>query len=369
MAPLMRHCVFIVCAALAASLCGVEGGTVVAETFDTLDDWRVVSVGPAAMRLEEGGVAGRYLRVESRSGLAFCSRELPVEALRGTQVTIRCMTLVDAVTPGPQVWSAPKIHLAAATPEGPVHFSTRLSQPTPWQQVSLLADVPVNASRILLSLGVESAAATVGFDSLLVLDQRRDVRSLDLSPVANFALAGLPNGVTEADDLSFAPVGNGRGQPAPNCIALRGNGHDELPRELNQPLRAGVIANTVYFLHAVLGDGEARETPCVIWTARFWDGQEASFSVFEGRDVGGLGSSQDLANWKVVWRGKTADGRVMALGVTAWRLYAASVPLESLSPRAYAGAAPVIAAITVVAEPPPEDTADEGNEWMDGWPQ
>lgn len=338
----------------------------VAEAFNTLEAWRVVGLGPADMRLEDDAVGGRHLRVESRSGLAFCSRELPVEALRGTQVTVRCMTLVEAVEPGPQAWSGPKIHLAVATPEGPVHFSARLSQPTPWQQVSLLADIPESATRIVLNLGVECGSATVGFDNLLVLDECRDVRHLDLAPVANFAFEGLPGDVVEADDLSFAPVRDGRGEPAANCVALRGEGHDELPRDLDRPVRAGVVANTVYFLHAVLGRGGARETPCVIWTARFWDGQEASFSVFEGRDVGGIDSSRDLANWRIVWRGKTEDGTPLSLGVTQWRLYASNVPLESLTPKAYAGAVPVIAGITVVAEPPPEETDDEGDEWMDG---
>ena len=76
-----------------------------------------------------------------------------------------------------------------------------------------------------------------------------------------------------------------------------------------------------------------------------------------------------MPNWRIAWRGKTADGRPLALGVTKWRLYAARVPLESLRPRAYAGAVPVVAGITVVAEPPPEDDGAETDEWMDGWPQ
>jgi len=59
----------------------------------------------------------------------------------------------------------------------------------------------------------------------------------------------------------------------------------------------------------------------------------------------------------------------MQLGVTTWRLFSTDMPLESLRVRAYVGAAPFVAAITLVADPPaPENSDDESDEWQnDGW--
>ena len=90
--------------------------------------------------------------------------------------------------------------------------------------------------------------------------------------------------------------------------------------------------------------------------------------MFEGRDIGSSSRQEDHANWRILRRGTSPDGRPWALGATRWRLFSAGVPLQSLSARAYSGAPALIAAITIRSDPEPPargpvaDFGDEG-EW------
>jgi len=343
-----------------------RAATIVAERFDDLDGWRVVTSGPASLRLARDEARGAFLQAESLGGLAFCSRELPLEAVRGSEIRVRCLTRVESVTPGPQACSAPKIHVAVAAPGGARHFAARLTQASPWRTMSLIAEIPDDATRVLLNVGVEHATATVGFDDLLVVNERREVRALDLAAHLNCHVPGLPVEAVEAAGVTFRLRQATAAGARRNCLVLRGLSREHMPKQLPRPIPVGVVANAVYLLHATL-DGGARETPCVIWSARFWNGQEASFSVFEGRDVGAIGSTQDLENWRVAWRTISADGKQLALGVTKWPLYVSDAPLESLTVRSYRGAAPLIAAVTVVAEPPPQATGQGPDSGEDEW--
>jgi len=338
-----------------------RGATIVAESFETLDAWRITTVGPAMAELGDSGGQGSCLKVRSLGGLAMCSRDLPVAELRGAKLTVRCMTRVAAVGPGPQPWSTAKIHVAIKSPTGVRHATGRLSQVSEWQKTSLVAEVPPDAIRILLSLGVENAPAEVAFDSLLVTTDRGESRPLDLADHATLALPGVPRESLTWEGVGFQPLRDGKG------LALRGEGHDDFPKQLERKIPVNAVVDRVCFLQAVLPAPGKRETPCMIWTARFWDGHETSFSVFEGRDIGAIDSTQGLGNWKVAWEGTDARGQPLQLGVTTWRVFTTDVPIESLRVRAYAGAAPFVAAVTVVADPPaPEGSGDESNEWENG---
>ncbi len=356
----------MLCLVLLWALSGgaLRGGTVLATTFDELTSWRAVTIGPAAVRLRQDDTRGGVLNVVAAGGAAFCSRELLLSAVRDSQLTIRCMTAVDSVVPGLQVWSVPKIHLAVALPDGVTHVAARLDKAGGWREASLVADVPASATRVLLNVGVENALADVAFDNLLVLNDRRDVHSIDLAAHMNVGIEWAGPDTVSHEDVAFRLP---RAIAARDCLGLRGVGHESLPKQLASPIPVGVVANSVYFLHGTLGGEGSRETPCVIWTARFWDGQETSFSVFEGRDIGSAYSGRDASNWRVVWRGRTRDGKSLSFGVTRWRLFTADVPLASLTARAYAGAPPVVLAISVVADAPPEDDgSDDEDLWDEG---
>ena len=84
----------------------------------------------------------------------------------------------------------------------------------------------------------------------------------------------------------------------------------------------------------------------------------------EGRDVGAIGQTKDLENWKVAWRSQDRQGKTVTFGVTKWTLYGES-PLVELACRSYRGAVPVVLAITAVEEPPRRQPqgAPEDDEW------
>jgi len=355
------------CCVLVGALCSRVslGGTVLAEPFNSLYDWRVTTLGPATIGLAKHEDSGTCVRAESLGGLALCSRELPLADVRGTRLTVRCLTESGPVSRGPQAWNLPKLHVAVRSRGGIRHFASRINQAKRWTATSLIADVPDDATRVLLSFGIENAAAVTTFDNLLVLNDRREVRTLDLSSALTHYVRGVPGTSVRWEDGVFEPSISETAKGKLNCIALRGAGHEGLPAAVPASIPVGAVVNTVYLLHATMDGADSRDTPCVIWTARFWDGNETSLSLFEGRDIGDMRSRRDLRNWKIAWRGTAPDGTPVVLGVTKWQLYATDAPLESLSARTYSGGAQVVAAITVVAEPPPDE--DDVEPWEDEW--
>jgi hypothetical protein len=92
-------------------------------------------------------------------------------------------------------------------------------------------------------------------------------------------------------------------------------------------------------------------------------GLDTGLSVFEGREIGAMGASQDLENWKLAWQAPRASGRAVTLGVTRWPMFL-DVPVLSLDCRAYQGAAVVILAATAVEEPAakPGKSGDDSGE-------
>jgi hypothetical protein len=109
-----------------------------------------------------------------------------------------------------------------------------------------------------------------------------------------------------------------------------------------------------------------------MWTATFAGGHDSGLSVFEGRQIGPAGRTEDLDNWHVAWRSEDSEGEEtgegdaapVTFGVTRWDLYS-DQPLVALACRAYHGSAPVVLAVTVVeepAEPEPEGGYEQFDE-------
>jgi hypothetical protein len=73
-------------------------------------------------------------------------------------------------------------------------------------------------------------------------------------------------------------------------------------------------------------------------------------SVFEGREIGRIGQTADLENWRVAWTAQDAKGNPVTFGVTKWTLYS-DAPLLSVSCRTYRGTPVVVLAMTAVEEP------------------
>jgi hypothetical protein len=342
-------------AAVLVSFCElICAETVLYNRFDTLDGWTVRSVGNANAAVVPGREGKLCAELASAGGTVFLTREVPVAAIAGCKVTVDCQMKPVDVVRGPQASSTAKLHLAVETPAGIQHFSARLTGSSNWQPQGLTADVPRDARRAVLNLGLEACTGRVSFSELIVRNNRRGVHPLNLAPAANagheqLGLGVFPKGMIEWKGIPFRlldAAANGAG----DCFRLRGIGHDDWPDATAAPISVGRIATMICILHAAVGGRDKGESPSAIWTARLSDGHSSSLSVFEGREIGAVGSMKDLENWQVAWRGTDAAGKPVTFGVTKWMIYE-DTSIVSLSCRAYNGAPPVVLAVTVVEEP------------------
>ena len=346
----------LVLAALGSLAASADAATVLFCTLDRLDGWTVRTLGPATVQAARGPADSDCVELRSEGGAAFLTRDLPLAEVAGRRLTLSCLAATEGVVRGPQAASTAKLHLAVQTPQGVRHFSTRLTGSGPWRREGLEADVPADATRAVLNLGLEACRGRLALAQLSLRSDRRAAWPLNLAAVANAAhgqigLAAVPQGKVEWQGIPFEPL-DAVG-PAGDCLRLRGAGHDDWPPAAGNPIPVGRHASAIYILHAALGGRAKADTPCAIWTAKTVGGSDVNLSVFEGRDIGSVESTDDLDNWRIAWRQHGKDARPISFGVTKWPLYV-DAPVVSLSCRAYDGAAVVVLAVTVVEEPPPK---------------
>jgi hypothetical protein len=351
---LILQSVFATGAILTLGATHLVAATVLFCPFDSLDTWTIRSLGAARARLVDRTEDERCVEVSAQEGTVLLSRDLPVDQLCGARVTVSCLVKTENVVNGPQQTSTAKVHLAVVSPSGVQHFAARLDGDTPWGNHGLTADVPEDAERAVLNLGLESCSGLAQFDRLLVKNDRRGVHPLDISSAVNAShgqleIATFPVGTIEWEGVPFKilnEIDHGG-----DSIRLKGVDHPDWPAIIASRIPVGTGATTIYLLHGTLGGGGKSPTPCAMWTAQFVGGHDSGLSIFEGRQIGAIGQTEDLENWQVAWRGEDQAGDPVTLGVTKWALYS-DEPVLSLSCRAYHGASPVIVAVTVVEEPP-----------------
>jgi hypothetical protein len=336
-------------------LCGAaRAETILYNPLDSLDGWAVRAVGDARGSIVAGREGKPCAEMVSLGGTVFLTRALPVEALAGRKVTVDCQMRTAEVVRGPLVSSTAKVHLAVETAAGVQHFSTRLTGTADWQPQGLTADVPRDARRAVLNVGLEACAGRVSFSELIVRNDRRGVHPLDLSGAANGAherlgLGAFPKGTIELKDIPFRILDAGANEGS-DSLRLRGTGHNDWPEAAAGPIPVGRSATSIHILQAALAGPEKGESPCAIWYARLSDGRTKNLSVFAGREIGAIGSTKNLENWEVAWRGSDAAGNPVTFGVTKWMIRE-ETPVVSLGCRAYDGAPVIVLAVTVVEEP------------------
>lgn len=341
------------------------GVTVLYSPLDCLEGWDVRTSGPGEVRFVAGIGGTECVELRSQGGSVLLSRELPLEEMAGCRVQVSCQVKTDEVVPGPLPAGKAKLHMAVATPGGVRHFSTRFDGSGPWRQEGLVVDVPRDAQRIVLNLGMETCSGRLSLAQLIVRNDRRGVWPLSLENVINarhdqLGLDAFPEGTIEWQGVPFRMP---QPKAAGDCLRLGGTGHEDWPRATAAAIPVGRHATAVYLLHAALGSRETAETPSVIWNAALLGGFDTGLSVFEGRQIGPLGSTKDLDNWKVAWRRQDAAGKWITFGVTRWPFYTDSL-VKSLSCQTYQGSPIVVLAATVVEEPPPEPASGVDEEIM-----
>jgi hypothetical protein len=330
------------------------GATVLFAPLGQFDGWDLNTLGTARIAAAPSAAGLPCVEMNSAGGTCLLSRALPLDQMRGSRVTIRCLARSDGVVRGPQASSTAKIHLAIRTPRGIEHHSARFLGNTDWHPEAITADVPADAQQTLLHLGLEACRGRAWFSQLLVRNDRPGMHAIPLDRALNadHAQLGLdvfPTGRVTWRDIGFELADPTRNEHA-DCLRLRGEKHLDWPIATSAPIRVGSGATSIYILHGALEGNTKSDSPCAIWTARFADGQESTFSVFEGRDIGPVGTRDDCPNWHVAWHENDAAGRRVSFGVTHWKLPQTS-PVMELECRAYRGGSPVVLALTAVEDP------------------
>jgi len=340
--------------------------------LSSLDGWSVHTLGSATARVVQDAATGNCVELASAGGTVLLSREFELPAVQGCRVSVGCLIQTQDVSRGPQLVSTAKLHLAVETAADVKHASARFTGTRPWQREGFTADVPADARRVVLNVGLEACSGRMRLANLLVHNDRLGVRPLPMASVANaehgqLGLGAFPDGRVEWNKIPFEIL-NVSENASGDCVRIAGEGRADWPRATAAPIPVATGATAIYILHGTLGTSETtqgtgtdrpdrnqspvrvRETPCVIWTAKYVGGQEASLSVFEGRQIGCVGQTADLENWRVAWTERDAQGNPVTFGVTKWTLYG-DAPLESISCRAYRGSPVVVLAVTAVEEP------------------
>lgn len=361
---------------IAATLCCLStsparAATVLFCPLDSLDGWSVRTLGAASAEIATADGEPNRVRVTANRGTVLLSRELPLDQIAGSRLTVNCLVENRDIVRGPQTASCGKLHLAMKTLDGIRHHSVYFvgTAASRWEGISV--DVPADAQRVVLNLGLESCRGEVCFERLLVKNDRRGVHTLDLASVLNaeheqLGLTAFPEETVAWNDVPFK-ISDTATSGGLDCLRLRGVEHPDWPARTTAPIDVGSGATAIYILHGALGGQEKRESPTAIWTAHFVGGHTSSLSVFEGREIGAVGQTKDLENWQVAWQEPTESQPSVTFGVTKWIVYN-DTPVESLSCRAYRGASPVILAVTVVEEPPPPPSdPGEFDEMGDSW--
>jgi hypothetical protein len=348
---------------LLATAAGAQAATLIYCAMDSLEGWTVRTLGPAGVQIVPGQQATACVELRSQGGSVLLSREVPRDSVAGCRLEISCLVKTDNVVRGPEVMDTAKLHLALETPQGLRHFSVRLTGSGPWREEGLVADVPSDVRRAVLNIGMEACSGQVCCARLALRNDHRGVWPLPLAKAANaqrsqLGLGELPQGVVAWQGIPFHLIPCAAGEN--DCVRLRGRGHDDWPAA-TLPIPVGCYATAVYLLHAALEGGGSAETPCALWTARLAGGLEEGLSIFEGREIGALGSTQDLENWKVAWRAPAGAGRAVTFGVTRWPLYFGA-PVIAIDCRAYHGAPVLLLAATAVEEPAAAKSGTSGDD-------
>lgn len=321
-----------------ASATALWAETILREDFESPGNWRKYIRGKGTIALVPGGVQGKCLKTTSADqALVYYSQPLPVDRVRGKRLIIRAKVKLEHVVRGKKVYSTAKIHLGARVGKVQRNYARRFEGTADWHDELLIAEIPEDATRVVLDLGLQNATGTAYYDDLVVDDGVRAHTAVNLKPVANACYhdetAGEGNGASlelGAKDLRSLPVGDLRLggvdfyllAPAENygrtCVLLRGAKRPDLPTRIETVAPVDRKLSRLFFLQAAAGVDPAHQEPCLVYEVHYADGVVVRIPMREGVDLGSFEDPEDLPNWKVAWTAACPGGKV-GLGVTTWQ--------------------------------------------------
>ncbi len=141
------------------------------EGTEALKDWQ----GSGSLVPAESG--GQVVRLDNPAGRgASLSRSLPVERVRGCQITIRARVRAEKVSAKPNPWNGIKCMLPIDTPAGRLWPQAPIDTGTfDWREAAFSARVPQNATGLRIVLGLEEVTGTAWFDDVRISVRRGPV--------------------------------------------------------------------------------------------------------------------------------------------------------------------------------------------------
>jgi hypothetical protein len=307
-----------------------QGGVLLRESFDQQGAWQKNIKGEGTIQLVQGGVSGTCLKVATgANAMVYYSLHLDPARVRGKRLFVRAKVKLENVTLGLQSYSTAKIHIGATVAGKVQNFAQRFLGTRDWHDQVLAAEIPKDATGVVLDLGIQNGNGTAWFDDLVVHDGETRFVCLDLRPVANASHAGtafvgggipaldaLPSGLVQFADVDFRIL-----HPQENygrtCVVLRGAKRPDLPARIDTVIPVGAKAAKLVFLQAAAWPQEGRCGECLTYTIQFDDGRSIDAPIRECLEVGSVLNPRERPNWKLAWTAEHKAGR-LGLGVCTW---------------------------------------------------
>ncbi|MBM3497992.1 MAG: hypothetical protein FJX74_04900 [Armatimonadetes bacterium] len=341
-------------------------GVIFEDGFESLDvRWTRNVTGNGTIEIVPGGVEGNCLKMTAAGGTTYLSTPLDPEEYAGTTIEVVGMVKLENVQMGQEVWATAKFHIGAVLPDQTVvNFADRWVGTADWAAKKLTADIPENAQRIVLDLGLQNAIGTAYYDNLVVRDTSGTGRPISLLPICNLGrsdgvandgrgsfldlgmhdLFGLPEGSLEGPGITFTipPDGVNKGR---TCVVLRGEQRPNLPAE-TEPLPLNVKAASLHFLLAAAWADTAAQEPCLTCELEYADGQKVGVEMRAGVDIGNFDDPREFANYRLVWQERNGAGKEVGVGAATWQNPRPEVAIKSLRIVSAGKGVPIVLAVS-----------------------
>ncbi len=333
----MQRLCLICCAALA--LWPAAGALVVEDDFETLDvqRWTKTIRGEATIKVVDGGLQGKCLRITANGGYGYCSMALDAKALAGQTITMSGMVKLVDCRIGAQAFATPKFHFGYRTggSNETQNAAERWVGSFDWTPQKLTLEVPEDCTSLVMDIGNQNGYGTFYVDQFKLETGAGSVgKTLSLLPLCNLGrsdgaagdgrgsfldlgpldLYALPAGALTVADLRFdlPPAGANMGRTA---IILKGAKRPDLPAA-TEPLKVDRKLPRLALLHAAAWADPAGRRPVYAVEFTYADGQTATQDLVAGVDLGNFDAPVALDNWKLAWTGPCAAGQTVGVGLS-----------------------------------------------------